>query len=76
MTIFRRFSLRFDAVAADAGSARIGGDCFQSLKRTLMLSRLWILLIASAKSGATEITFTFAESFTGCVSIESVMMSC
>jgi hypothetical protein len=37
-----------------------------------MLSRRWIRPIASAKSGATETTVTFAESSTGCVSIESV----
>jgi hypothetical protein len=37
-----------------------------------MLSRRWIRPIASAKSGATETTATFAESSTGCVSIESV----
>ncbi len=37
-----------------------------------MLSRRWIRPIASAKRGATEITVTFAESSTGCVSIESV----
>ena len=37
-----------------------------------MLSRRWMRLIASAKSGATETTVTFSDSSTGCVSIESV----
>ena len=44
----------------------------QSWKRTLMLSRRCIRLIASAKSGATETTVTFSESLAGWVSIESV----
>jgi len=61
---FRSVSPLIPATPAEPGNA---GKCAMphSWKRTLMLSRRWIRPIASAKSGATEITVTFAESSTG-----------